>query len=148
MSVTNPTPVFQPFREPLRRTVLRTCTIALIAGLATALATRHIGRWPAEALLMLWPAFGGHWVELAFLNVLRPKLPVMRSVQITARLVTWFIGGTLLTIGLLLTTRVLPGFRAVQFPAWIGGIAFIGIELVVHAVMHLRGLPNFYNGRR
>jgi hypothetical protein len=28
-----------------------------------------------------------------------------------------------------------------------GGVAFIGIELVVHLVMHWRGLPSVYNGR-
>jgi hypothetical protein len=139
---------WQPFREPFCATLLRTGTIALIAGLAIALSRHNLQRWPAAALLALWPSFGGHWVELFFLNILRPKLPPARAIQIPARLATWFAGGILLAIGLLLTARALPGFHAVQFPAWIGGVAFSAIELTVHAVMALRGLPNFYNGRR
>ena len=35
---------------------------------------------------MLWPSLGGHWVELWFLNWLRPRLPVARGAQIVTRL--------------------------------------------------------------
>jgi hypothetical protein len=40
------------------------------------------------------------------------------------------------------------GFPRGRWPAWwFGGIAFIVVELVVHLVMRLRGLPSFYDGR-
>jgi hypothetical protein len=29
---------------------------------------------------------------------------------------------------------------------WLGGFAFIGIELMAHLTLQLRGRPNFYNG--
>jgi hypothetical protein len=47
-----------------------------------------------------------------------------------------------------LTAMALTGFRPAQWPAWwLGGLAFIGLELVVHLVLQLRGQPSFYNGR-
>jgi hypothetical protein len=47
-----------------------------------------------------------------------------------------------------LTAMALAGFRLAHWPAWwwLGGIAFIGIELVAHLVLQLRGRPSFYNG--
>jgi len=33
-------------------------------------------------------------------------------------------------------------------PWWLGGPAFVCLELLVHALLQLRGQPNFYNGLR
>jgi hypothetical protein len=142
-------PRWQPYREPLRTTLLRTGIIALVIG---ALLARGSGgglaRWPTATLLALWPALGGHCVELWFLNWLRPRLPITRAVQAGARVAAWFVGGTALAIGMALTATALAGFRPAHRPAWwLGGLAFIGIELVVHLVLQLRGRPSFYNGR-
>ena len=42
----------------------------------------------------------------------------------------------------------LAGFRPARWPAWwLGGLAFIGIELLAHLLLQLRGRPSFYNGR-
>jgi hypothetical protein len=101
---------WQPYREPLRTTLVRTVSIALLAGALVALWSGGLRRWPAMSLLMLWPAFGGHWVDLLFLNYLRPRPRVAW--------LTWAIAG----------------------------VAFITIELIAHAALHLRGRPSFYNG--
>ncbi len=139
---------WQPYREPLRRTLLRTGLIALIVGALLAPVWRAPGRWPLTTLLILWPSFGGHWVEILFLNYLRPRLSVARPVQIAARLATWFVGGALIAKAMYLTAEALGGFRPSTFPAWwIGGLAFIAIELVAHLPLQLRGRPSFYNGR-
>jgi hypothetical protein len=150
----------QPVCEPLRRTLLRTLLIAMV--IAVVLSRPWVGdvgggltRWLAATLLALWPAFGGHYVELAYLNGLRPRLPASRAVQIAARLATWFVGGAVLTIGMLLTARllstVMTGGWLTHHPVWktivAGGIAFIAIELIVHVILQLRGAPNFFNGR-
>src|SRR4051812_8407764 len=95
------------FREPLRVTLTRTLSIALVAGGIVALTRGNLQRWPAFSLLMLWPAIGGHWVDLFFLNVLRPHVPVRRATQLIARLVVWFAGGIILAAGVQLTARVL-----------------------------------------
>ena len=97
---------------------------------------------------MLWPSFGGHWLEIWFLNWLRPRLPDTRRVQIAVRLAVWFIGGVGLAFGMRLTAMAFPGRRPASWATWwMAGFAFIGIELVAHLVLQLRGRPSFFNGR-
>ena len=120
--------------------------IAIIAGAVFARFQGGMARWPIATLLMLWPSFGGHWVEIGFLNRVRPRIPAARGLQLAARLGVWFAGGVCLAIGIELTAMAL-GFRRGLWPSWwLGGPAFIAIELVVHLVMQLRGRPSFYNG--
>lgn len=140
---------WQPFREPLRATLGRTVAIAAIVGAALAAASHGgLKRWPLMTLLVLWPSFGGHWLELGFLNALRPRLSAARAMQVLARFLIWFLGGSILALGMLLTATALGTLPRAQFPRWwLGGLAFIGIELVVHLILQLRGKPSFYNGR-
>lgn len=139
---------WQPYREPARATLLRTGAIALVAGGVLARARGGLAYWPLATLLMLWPTFGGHVVEIWFLNWLRPRLPVGRATQVAARVATWFAGGTVLLLGMGLTQTALGAFRPAPWPAWwLGGLAFIGIELVAHVGLMLMGRPSFYNGR-
>ena len=139
---------WQLYREPLRVTLVRTGTIALVVGAVLARWWGGLARWPMATLLALWPALGGHWVEVWFLNWLRPRLSGAWAVQVGARVGVWFVGGTGLALGMGLTAMALAGFRPAHWPAWwLGGLAFIGIELVAHLVLQLRGQPSFYNGR-
>ena len=142
-------PTWQPYREPLRVTLLRTGAIAIIAGAILAASRGGMRSWPVATLLLLWPSFGGHWVEILFLNYLRPKLPSERAVQVMARLLVWFVGGVVLLYAVRLTESVLaPQLRLThRVPWWAGGLAFIAIEFIAHAAMALRKTPNFYNGR-
>src|SRR5438034_2441377 len=124
---------WQPFQEPLRSTLARTGIIALIGGGILARFWGGLGRWPLAALLVLWFSLGGHLVELWFLNWLRPRIPVARAVQAGARVVVWFVGGSLLGLGMALTAMALAGFGPSQWHAWwMAGLAFVGVELVVH----------------
>ena len=77
-----------------------------------------------------------------------PRLSIARGLQVSARIGVGFVGGAGLAIGMGLTAMALAGFRLAHWPAWwwLGGIAFIGIELVAHLVLQLRGRPSFYNG--
>jgi hypothetical protein len=137
-----------PFHEPVRVTLARNGTIALVVGAVLAPRLGGLAHWPLATLLVLWPTLGGHAVELLFLNFLRPRLPAARAVQIGVRVAVWFIGGALLTIGVELTAMALSGPRPSHWPAWwLGGLAFIGIELAVHLVVQFRGLASFYDGR-
>ena len=65
-----------------------------------------------------------------------------------ARLAVWFFGGVVLLAGMMLTAKLLDSPDRVRWPAWwIGGTAFIGIELIVHLILLMRGKPNAYAGR-
>src|SRR5262249_45922375 len=90
LSLLAPMSPWQPVHEPFRITLMRTGLIAL--ALAALLAARFGGlhSWPILTLLLLWPSLGGHFVELWFLNWLRPRIPRMRAVQVGARVGIWF----------------------------------------------------------
>lgn len=97
---------------------------------------------------MLWPTFGGHWVELWFLNWLRPRLADARTLHVAARLGVWFVGGIVLAIGMYVTAVTLSDAPPMQRPSWwLGGLAFIGLELAVQLFLQLSGRASFYNGR-
>jgi len=140
---------FQPFREPLSATLTRNLIIALVAGaIITVVRGGGIAQWPVIAILMLWPTFGGHGVELFYLNWLRQRLPASRAVHVTARLALWFAAGSVMIFGMSLTAKAIISPPPTLWPAWwIGGLGFIGIELIAQAGLQLRGQPSFYNGR-
>jgi hypothetical protein len=139
---------WQPYDEPMRATLTRTVGIAVGAGAVLTYSWGGHMRWPVASALMLWPSFGGHWVEVWFLNWLRPRLPAGLAAQISARLAVWFIGGVGLALGMWLTAATLTGIRRPPWATWwVAGFAFIGIELVAQLVLHVRGRPSFINGR-
>jgi hypothetical protein len=133
--------------EPLRTTLLRTGTIALVVGAVISLRA-GLARWPLATLVALWPSFGGHWVELGFLRFVRPRLPAARLAQVVARLVVWFVAGVLFALAMALTATALGVPRSLPVAAWpVAGLAFIGIELVAHLGLRLLGRPSVYDGR-
>jgi hypothetical protein len=134
--------------EPLKVTLVRTGGIALAVGLVAAGVQHQSSSWPRWTVFALWFTLGGHWVELWFLNWLRPRLTSTRLAQVTGRLLIWLVGGTLLMIGARITASAL-GTPSMRLPPWwLGGPAFLCLELLVHALPQLRGHPNFYNGLR
>jgi fatty acid desaturase len=138
---------WQRHREPLRVTLTRTLSVAILAGAIVAPWTGGLRRWPVLAVLMLWPAFGGHWVDLLFLNWLRPRLPAARQIQRAARIALWFLGGIVLALGAWLTAMLLLARPNVTWLTWpMAGTVFVALELIAHAALHLRGRASFYNG--
>ena len=136
------------YHEPLHVTLARTGGIALVVGLVAAVLQHQPSSWPRWTVFALWFTFGGHWVELWYLNWLRPRLASTRSAHITRRLLTWLVGGTLLMIAARITASALGTPSTRLPPWWLGGPAFLCLELLVHALPQLRGQPNFYNGLR
>jgi hypothetical protein len=139
---------WQPFHEPARATLARTIGIALVAGALFARQWGGMARWPVATIVMLWPALGGHFLELWFLNWLRPRLSRNRAVQAAARVALWFVGGVAFLNAMRITAAALTGLhRASHVVWWLGGVAFVCIELVAQLVLRLRGRPSFYDGR-
>jgi hypothetical protein len=135
------------FEEPFLRTLARNVTIAAVVGAVLAFQRRDPKLLLPVTALALWFSLGGHYVELAFLNGVRPRLPQRRLTQALMRLLVWSCGGALLYVCMAITARALPIGAPPLRLWWFGSVLFIGVELAVHAVLAIRGLPNFYNGR-
>jgi hypothetical protein len=139
---------WQPYREPLGSAILRTGTIAVVIGAVLAHFWGGWRHWPVATFAALWPSFGGHWLEVWFLNWLRPRLPAGRGVHTAGRIAVWFVGGTALGAGMGFTAMLLGGWHPARLPAWwVAGVAFIGIELAAHMALALGGRPSFYDGQ-
>jgi len=126
---------------------MRTSLIALVIGLILAYLRNQPTAWISWVTFTFWFSFGGHWVEIFFLNWLRPRLLSTRLAQVVGRLLVWIAGGTVLVTGARLTVLSLSSQPIHLLPWWLGGLVFLGLELLVHAVLFLRGHPNFYDGR-
>jgi hypothetical protein len=133
-------------REPISRALARNLVIALVAGVVFSLVRRAPFVALSGTLLALWPSLGGHFVEIAFLDGVRHRLPQARLVQASARLVWWLVGGTLLGGALIATAHALPVAGPPWRSWWMGGPIFVALELAVHATLALRGRPSFYRG--
>ena len=133
----------------MKRVLLRNFVLAAIAGGIVASRWGGFGRWPLAAILALWFSLGGYLVEALFLNVIKPRLPADRARQTVSRVITWLLGGSLLGLGMALTGAFLTRMhRLSQWPApWLLGLGFVGLELLVHAMLVARREPNFYDGR-
>jgi hypothetical protein len=132
--------------EPFSRTFARNVAIAVGIGIVAALVRRAPAFGARIGVLALWFSLGGHYVEVLFLNEVRPRIPSGLPPQRLARVVFWFVGGALLYSCMAATARLLA-MRALHFDAWwLGALGFIAVELVVHAVLALRRVPNFYRG--
>jgi hypothetical protein len=139
---------WRPVKEPIATTLMRTGAIALVVGAILAWRAHDLRQWPLASLLVFWPAFGGHWVEIVYLNYVRSRLPNAHATQFVARLAVWFAGGVVLLAGMVVTAKLVDSTARAHWPAWwIGGVAFIGIELVVHLILLMRCKPNAYGGR-
>ena len=138
----------RPYSEPLRTTLTRTVLLAAIAAAAFTVPRRGLAAFPAALVVMLWPALGGHFIELAYLNRVRPLLSGAAATRRAVRLAIWFFGGVLLGIVMYQTAiRLMPMLPRPWTMWWIGGVGFVAVELLAHAGLQLRGRPSFYNGR-
>ena len=137
----------EPCREPWRTTAIRTGSIALAIGAAVGIYQRRIGAAASTTLVALWFTLGGHFAEVLFRNHLRYRIGGQVVVQVLARLLYWFIAGSVLSLGAIASLALVIGRSSSPWPWWAGGAFFIALELAVHLVLRRRGLPSFYDGR-
>lgn len=130
----------------MRQTLARNFGIAAVVGGALALREGRLALWLPISVLALWFSLGGHYVELLFLTGIRPRIQAVRPALYASRLVLWFAGGAVLHTCMVLTARALPLVPPRFGMWWFGGVLLIGIELIVHALLAFRALPNFYRG--
>ena len=140
-------PRWEPFTESWRATALRTGLLALAIGVGVGLYQRQLASVPLVTLFALWFTLGGHFLEVLLRNRLRRRISSQTAVQALARIACWFAGGCVLYQGALGTRAILTGRGALAWPWWMAGIAFVGVELLVHLLLRARGQPSFYDGR-
>jgi hypothetical protein len=130
----------------------------VVTSLICAIQLHHLpaksAQWHACLALFVfvaWITFGGHWLEIAFLNILRPRISHWPDFSlILLRLCVWVVGGALLFLAgiisrsLLLTGALPPGSQMLA-ALLLGGPAFIVVELVAHILLLRRGRPSFWN---
>jgi hypothetical protein len=131
--------------ERFTRVLARSFAIAALVGAVVAIFGRACFAL-TTGLLALWPSLGGHFVEVAFLDGVAPRLAPGRAVRAAARVAWWLVGGALLGVAMIASShamgRVGPPWRW----WWMGGPAFVALELVVHGVLAARRCANFYRG--
>src|SRR5438128_11340676 len=127
------------FAEPFRRALPRNVALAVVAGAVLALQRHNLALVLPLTALALWFSLGGHYIELAFLNGLRARIPPGRLTQAVVRLLVWLSGGVLLYVSMATTARVLPIAAPPLGLWWYGGFLLIGVELTVHALLAIRG---------
>src|SRR4051812_34748391 len=102
------------YREPFLSALTRAVGIALVA--ATVISLGRMKQWPVIFAALLWPAFGGHWVELWYLNWLRPRVGGGAGRQVAARIAAWFLGGIVLGAAAWATAAALLGQQWTRKP--------------------------------
>ena len=139
--------------EPLLQTIIRTIiTTTIIAVILLLLRVFPAGDKSKLTLFeMIWSmvfciVFGGHWLELVFINSIKFALPKNIFLWRCLRIVYWFLCAIPLFFLMNLVANLF------QYPAghlgrwWVFGLFYIGIQLVMHALMHTRFKKSFYNG--
>jgi hypothetical protein len=120
--------------------------------------------WLARVAAVLWITFGGHYVELLYLQRVLPHIAADQEpqnisrwfVRLGARCAIWAVGGAVLWIGGMTTYRLIMNGQwpqAGELPAIAlqGAIGLIAIELFgVHVILAIISKPCVWlrrNGR-
>ena len=145
----SPNAEWQPFREPLRATLTRTIGIALVAGALFSQRWGGMSRWPIASVVMLgrrsaatsWSSGSSTGSDRAFRAIAPCRSPCASGSGSSAACV--------FALAMWLTAAALTGRQPAARPVWwIGGLVFIGIELVAQLVLYLRGQPELLRRTR
>jgi hypothetical protein len=90
--------------------------------------------------------FGGHWLELLFVNRIKFMLPKNLLFLYFVRICYWFLSAIILLALASVVYNLLSNRKGPLVEWWIFGLIYIGIQLVMNAIMHMRSKKSFYNG--
>jgi len=100
---------------------------------------------------MIWSivfciVFGGHWLELLFINQIKFALPKNMLLLYSIRIAYWFLCAIPLFFIAELVDNLFSHKTAHLGHWWTFGFFYIGIELLMHALMQISFKKSFYNG--
>ena len=130
----------EPFTRTVKRTFITTTVIAVVLFLLRAFPS--YGRSNLAVFATIWPVvfcivFGGHWLELLFINHIKFALPKNIFLLYLARACYWFLCAIPLFALASLTYNLLL-HRASRLGVWWAfGLLYIGIQLVMYAIMQV-----------
>jgi len=145
----NPEKNTEPFIQTVIRTIVTTTIIALIIYWSQIFPSGEKSK--LTLFEMIWSAifcivFGGHWLELVFINRLKFALPKSISAFYFVRIAYWFFCSIPLFFVAQLIASLFSGNTVYLGHWWTFGFFYIGIQLIMHAIMQIRFKKSFYNG--
>ena len=139
--------------EPFIQTVIRTIVTTTI--IAAVLYWLHVFPPYEKSKLtlceMIWSivfciVFGGHWLELVFINRIKFALPKNILLLYFIRIVYWFLCSIPLFVMMNLISDLFSYKTDHLGHWWTFGFFYIGIQLMMHGIMQTRFKKSFYNG--
>ena len=143
----------EKIKEGFLQTLFRTALTATIISLI--LYFIHVIPFNGKSKLLeygvIWAAlfsivFGGHWLELFFINIIKFRLPGNIFVFHTVRICYWFISSIPLFLIATKIREFLVSNSRQLGNCWSFGFLYIVVQLLMYAIMHIRLGKSFYNG--
>ncbi len=139
----------QPFTQIITGSIVTTTVIAAILVL-TGIFPWH-EKTKFEIFGIIWPAifcivFGGHWLELFFVNYLKFVLPQNIFLLYIVRIGYWFLCSIPLFLLASFVIQLLTNDQKQLGHWWAFGFLYIGIEMLMYGIMQVRSKKSFYNG--
>jgi hypothetical protein len=139
--------------ESLIQTIIRTIlTTTIIAVIINWLHIFPSGEKSKLTLFeMIWSVvfcivFGGHWLELMFINYIKFAIPKNILLLYFIRIAYWFLCSIPLFFMANLINNLFSRKTGHLGHWWTFGFFYIGIQLLMHAIMQIRFKKSFYNG--
>ena len=139
----------ETFIQTSKRTIITTTIIAIILFFLRVFPSD--GRSNFVLFGTIWVVifcivFGGHWLELLFINHIKFALPKNIFFLYFVRICYWFLCSIPLFALAALANNLLSHRTRHLGDWWTFGFLYIGIQLVMYAIMQIRLKKSFYNG--
>jgi hypothetical protein len=134
--------VGESFRVTLTRSTIFAAAVGAVLFLTLPRHAGLVSDFVDAFTLAFCFAFLGHYVEVAAVALPDIETGVGRLVRVAV----WFAGGLwCYVVARFLWVKYGRDLNELPSLIW-GGVLFVAIELVVHAVLRARGRHNFYSG--
>lgn len=139
----------ETFFQTVKRTIVTTAIISIILFLLRVFPSDSRSSFVLLGTIftaVFCIVFGGHWLEVFFINQIKFVLPKNIFILYFIRIFYWFLSAIPLFALASLVDNLLSNKTRHLGNWWTFGLIYIGIQLVMHAIMHVRLKKSFYNG--